>query len=167
MVTDQKIKVDTDLFFFFFLSQLVVHFVWNRCGTFGSLPSPRNSHVCSYQLDNMIVVGGKDGHDSFCSDVYMMQSYIIFFVAKFNCNCDFLKNISSYKTLRHCLGLSIMRFLEADICCKSKFKNWLTCLYDDFFFYRQKFVERKSVKLLYNTVGGKTLIFLKKLLRLE
>ena len=66
--------------------------------TFGSLPSPRNSHVCSYQLDKMIVVGGKDGHDSFCSDVYVMGSYIIFFVAKFNCNCDFLKNILSYKT---------------------------------------------------------------------
>ncbi|KAL0005808.1 hypothetical protein SO802_013369, partial [Lithocarpus litseifolius] len=31
----------------------------------------------------------------------------------------------------------------------------------------QKFVERKSVKLLYKTLGGKTLISLKKLLRLE
>ncbi|XP_065619053.1 uncharacterized protein LOC112036631 isoform X1 [Quercus suber] len=48
-------------------------FVWNRIATFGSLPSPRNSHVCSYQLDKMIVVGGKDGHDSFCSDVIVME----------------------------------------------------------------------------------------------
>ncbi|XP_030958277.1 kelch-like protein 10 [Quercus lobata] len=48
-------------------------FVWKRIDTFGSLPSPRNSHICSYQLNRMIVVGGKDGHDSFCSDVYVMQ----------------------------------------------------------------------------------------------
>ena len=59
LVTDQKKKLDTDLFFFF--SLLVSRFVWNRIATFGSLPSPRNSHVCSYQLDKMIVVGGKDG----------------------------------------------------------------------------------------------------------
>ena len=52
----------------------------------------------------MIVVGGKDGHDSFCSNVYVMEGYIIFFVAKFNCNCDFLKKISSYKTCAASLG---------------------------------------------------------------
>ena len=96
LVTNQKIKLDTNLFFF--LSLLVARFVWNRIATFGSLPSPRNSHVCSYQLDKMIVVGGKVGHDSFCSDVYVMEGNIIFFVAKFNCNCDLLKKISSYKT---------------------------------------------------------------------
>ncbi|KAL4637198.1 hypothetical protein ACB092_03G063100 [Castanea dentata] len=48
-------------------------FVWNCIATFGSLPSPRNGHICSYQRDKMIVVGGKDGHDSFCSDVYVME----------------------------------------------------------------------------------------------
>ena len=61
----------------------------------------------------MIVVGGKDGHDSFCSDVYVMEGYIIFFVAKFNCNCDFLKKFHHIKPVLHSLGLSIMRFLGA------------------------------------------------------
>ena len=78
----------------------------------------------------------------------------------------FSKIFHHIKLLQHSLGLSITHFSGDDFCCKSKFKNWLTCLYDVFFF-RQKFVERKSVKLLYNTLGGKTLISLKKLLRLE
>ena len=101
------------MIFFFFFSLLVARFVWKRIDTFGSLPSPRNSHICSYQLNRMIVVGGKDGHDSFCSDVYVMQGYIIFFDAKFNCNGDFIKKVHHIKLVLHILGLSIKRFLGA------------------------------------------------------
>ena len=74
------------------------------------------------------------------------------------------------------IAISIILFSQVDVIWQtclnaikwqSKFKNWLTCLHDFFFFNNQKLVERKSVKLLYSTLGGKTLISLKKLRRLE
>ncbi|CAN0871163.1 Protein GLUTELIN PRECURSOR ACCUMULATION 3 [Linum grandiflorum] len=49
-------------------------FVWKCATTSGFPPSPRDSHTCSSWRNNIIIVGGEDGHDYYLSDVYMLNA---------------------------------------------------------------------------------------------
>lgn len=49
-------------------------FVWKRATTSGTPPSPRDSHTCSSWKNNVIVIGGEDGHDYYLSDVHILDT---------------------------------------------------------------------------------------------
>lgn len=49
-------------------------FVWKRAATSGTPPSPRDSHTCSSWKNNIIIVGGEDGHDYYLSDVHVLDT---------------------------------------------------------------------------------------------
>lgn len=49
-------------------------FVWKRAATSGTPPSPRDSHTCSSWKNNIIVIGGEDGHDYYLSDVHVLDT---------------------------------------------------------------------------------------------
>lgn len=49
-------------------------FVWKRAITSGTPPSPRDSHTCSSWKNNVIVIGGEDGHDYYLSDVHILDT---------------------------------------------------------------------------------------------
>lgn len=65
--------------------------------TSGTPPSPRDSHTCSSWKNNVIVIGGEDGHDYYLSDVHVLDTGLIIFITpKFKCHC-YLKIITSLK----------------------------------------------------------------------
>ncbi|PON69666.1 BTB-kelch protein [Trema orientale] len=49
-------------------------FVWKHAATSGTPPSPRDSHTCSSWKNNVIVIGGEDGHDYYLSDVHILDT---------------------------------------------------------------------------------------------
>ncbi|KAL5544644.1 hypothetical protein UlMin_008428 [Ulmus minor] len=49
-------------------------FVWKRAISSGPPPSPRDSHSCSSWKNNIIVIGGEDGHDYYLSDVHILDT---------------------------------------------------------------------------------------------
>ncbi|EOA40064.1 hypothetical protein CARUB_v10008756mg [Capsella rubella] len=49
-------------------------FVWKRAVTMGNPPSARDSHSCSSWKNNIVVIGGEDGHDYYLSDVHILDT---------------------------------------------------------------------------------------------
>ncbi|GAV75310.1 Kelch_3 domain-containing protein/Kelch_4 domain-containing protein, partial [Cephalotus follicularis] len=49
-------------------------FVWKRASTSGIPPSARDSHTCSSWKNQIIVIGGEDGHDYYLSDVHILDA---------------------------------------------------------------------------------------------
>lgn len=55
-------------------------FVWEKAVTTGTPPSPRDSHTCSSWKNNIIVIGGEDGHDYCLSDVHILDIGLKYFI---------------------------------------------------------------------------------------